>query len=73
MSNDGAADPVMAAAARLESAVERLAVALARPRLPDGAVPRAEVAALSARLDATMARLKAALQDQPMPDDEGEA
>lgn len=80
MSESGTSDPVMAAAARLEQAVERLAEALARPRAAADAmpraegdmVPRAEVAALSARLDASLARLKTALRDQAAPDDEGE-
>ena len=77
MSDSGAADPLMAAAGRLEAAVERLATSLSRPRAPADSVPRAEVAALSARLDATLARLKTALRDQAAPgdetaDDEGE-
>ncbi len=70
MSDSGAADPLMAAAVRLESAVERLATALSRPRTDEDAVPRADVAALSARLEATMARLKTALRDQIAPADD---
>jgi hypothetical protein len=62
--SDGAADPVILAAARLEAAVERLAAALARTRPPEDMVPRAEVDALTTRLEATIARLKAALRDQ---------
>lgn len=60
-------DPVAMAAARLESAVERLAVAMARPRpaaAPADMVPRAEVAAMAERLDATIARLRLALAEE---------
>lgn len=67
----------MQAAARLETAVERLAVALqarlSRPEADDALepadlVPRAEVAALAERLEATVARLRAALPDElPAP------
>jgi hypothetical protein len=50
------------ALARLEAAVERLAIAAARPRPPAGeGVPRAQVQALADRLDETIARLRAAL------------
>lgn len=65
-------DPVAGAAARLEAAVERLAGALARPRVPADAVPRAEVEALTQRLEATIARLKAALREQEPGEDETE-
>lgn len=62
-------DSLAEAATRLEAAVERLAVAAARPR-PAG-VPPEEVAELSRRLDATLVRLKAALrEDGDLPDDE---
>jgi hypothetical protein len=78
--SDGAGDPVMQAAARLEAAVARLAdalpAALARARAPldaAGMVPRAEVAALAARLDATIARLRGVVQDDMrQPEDRGE-
>ena len=63
-------DPVMAAAIRLEAAVERLAISLARPRAPEGMVPRAEVEALTVRLEATIARLKAALRDDAEDEEE---
>ena len=65
-------DPVAMAAARLESAVEALVIALSRPK-PMAAplqgdeadmVPRAEVAAMAERLDATIARLRLALADE---------
>lgn len=65
--SDGARDPVAAAAARLEAAVERLAENLSRPRAlaeDAEAVPRAEVAAMAERLDATIARLRAALAEE---------
>lgn len=65
--SDGARDPVAAAAARLEAAVERLAQAVARTHVEgeDGeSVPRAEVAAMAERLDATIARLRGALSDE---------
>jgi hypothetical protein len=65
--SDNARDPVAMAAARLESAVERLAEALTRPRsvAEEGdTVPRAEVAAMAERLDATIARLRAALAEE---------
>ena len=72
--NDGVTDPVASAAARLEAAVERLAVAVARPRPQHlaedaDAVPRAEVAAMAERLDATIARLRAALAEESRPPD----
>jgi len=55
------------AAARLERAVEMLAMALSRPRTFDedsDMVPRAEVAAMAERLDATIARLRLALAEE---------
>ena len=56
------------ALARLEAAVERLAIAASRPR-PAGAatgeaVPRAQVQAIADRLDETIARLRAALGEE---------
>jgi hypothetical protein len=62
----GAAEADTALAlARLEAAVERLAIAAARPRpaLAGGAdsVPRAQVQAIADRLDETIVRLRAAL------------
>ncbi len=53
------------ALARLEAAVERLAIIAARPRpMPASngeSVPRAQVQAIADRLDETIARLRAAL------------
>jgi hypothetical protein len=52
------------ALARLEAAVERLAIAAARPRTvaaPGEGVPRAQVQAIADRLDETIARLRASL------------
>ncbi len=50
------------ALARLEAAVERLAIAAARPRGPVGeGVSRAQVQAIADRLDETIARLRSAL------------
>ena len=70
--SDGALDPVVQAAMRLEIAVERLAealsLALMRPpgsaQAGEDSVPRAEVAALAERLDATIGRLRGVLQDE---------
>lgn len=64
-----ATDPVAAAAARLEAAVERLSrAAAARPAATaDGApagVDPAAVAALAERLDATIARLRGVLGEE---------
>lgn len=64
-----ATDPVAAAAARLEAAVERLSrAAAARPAVPaDGGaagVDAATVAALAERLDATIARLRGVLGEE---------
>lgn len=58
---DPAPDPVLAAALRLEAAVDRLAAQLATPRAEPDSVPRAEVVALAERLDLGLARLRAAL------------
>ena len=65
--SESSKDPVAMAAARLESAVDRLIATLSRPRPPvdDGdMVPRAEVAAMAERLDATIARLRLALAEE---------
>jgi hypothetical protein len=69
--SDNARDPVAMAAARLESAVEKLVAALSRPRpaaeeadMAHDMVPRAEVAAMAERLDATIARLRVALAEE---------
>ncbi len=64
-----ATDPVAAAAARLEAAVERLSrAASARPAAPDGGAPGgvdpAAVAALAERLDTTIARLRGVLGEE---------
>lgn len=58
-------DVTLAAAERLEAAVERLARALEAMRPPPRGdmVPRAELAALAARLEETLARLRAALEE----------
>jgi hypothetical protein len=62
------ADPVMAAAARLEAAVAELAAVLSRPSALAEAegemVPRAAVAAMAERLDATLMRLRHVLADE---------
>lgn len=53
------------ALARLEAAVERLAIAAARPRGPAGeGVSRAQVQAIADRLDETIGRLRAALGEE---------
>jgi hypothetical protein len=65
--SDDARNPVAMAAARLESAVEKLVAALSRPRPPaeeGDMIPRAEVAAMAERLDATIARLRLALAEE---------
>jgi len=55
----------LAAAERLEAALERLLAAIeAREALARDMVPRAEVEALSARLDDALARLRAAVAEQ---------
>ena len=71
---------MLQAAARLETAVERLAAALSArlARSPGPAalgegemVPRAEVAAIATRLDATIARLRAVMQEEMRPGGSG--
>jgi hypothetical protein len=56
------------ALARLEAAVEQLAIAADKPRppaMPAGeGVPRAQVQAIADRLDETIARLRNALGDE---------
>jgi HPt (histidine-containing phosphotransfer) domain-containing protein len=52
------------ALARLEAAVERLAIAAARPRGTAEGVSRAQVQAIADRLDETIARLRAALGEE---------
>ena len=76
---EGGNDPVTLAVARLELAVERLALVLSRNpggfRAGGGAagdaadVPalRAEVAALAARLDASIARLREVVREESEP------
>jgi hypothetical protein len=74
--SDSARDPVGAAAARLEAAVERLSEAFARAREPaadSDMVPRAEVAAMAERLEATIARLRGALAEELRPEATHEA
>lgn len=52
------------ALARLEAAVERLAMAAERPQAPASeGVPRAQVQAIADRLDETISRLRTALGD----------
>lgn len=52
------------ALARLEAAVERLAMTAARPQAPASeGVPRAQVQAIADRLDETISRLRTALGD----------
>ena len=73
--SEGVRDPVALAVARLEVAVERLALGLSRN--PGGVraagdpadVPalRAEVAALAARLDASIARLREVVREESEP------
>lgn len=53
------------ALARLEAAVERLAIAASRPRGPVAeGVSRAQVQAIADRLDETIARLRSALGEE---------
>ncbi|PWS34848.1 hypothetical protein DFH01_21065 [Falsiroseomonas bella] len=55
------------ALARLEAAVERLALAAAKPRAPAApgeGVSRAQVQAIADRLDETIARLRSALGEE---------
>ncbi len=76
--SEGVGDPVALAIARLEVAVERLALGLARhPGGGRGAAAigggadaptlRAEVAALAARLDAGIARLREVVREESEP------
>ncbi|HYZ31666.1 MAG TPA: hypothetical protein VE684_05210 [Crenalkalicoccus sp.] len=63
--SDGAANPVLKAAERLEAAVEHLAAAIAARTAADAdMIPRTEVSALAERLDATVARLRTALAEE---------
>jgi hypothetical protein len=64
--SDRARDPVGAAAARLEAAVERLSEAFDRVRLPPGEGDM--VAAMAERLEATIARLRGALAEELRPE-----
>ncbi|MBL6454413.1 hypothetical protein JMJ55_03690 [Belnapia sp. T6] len=71
--SDSAKDDLANAAARLETAVDRLTQILSRhaasPAAEDGEmVPRAEVAAMAERLDATIARLRGALAEELRPE-----
>jgi hypothetical protein len=53
------------ALARLEAAVERLAISATRPPAPSGdGVSRAQVQAIADRLDETIARLRTALGEE---------
>jgi hypothetical protein len=55
------------ALARLEAAVERLAIAASRPRpaaAPGEGVSRSQVQAIADRLDETIARLRTALGEE---------
>jgi hypothetical protein len=75
--SEGVGDPVALAIARLEVAVERLALGLARhpgggrgaAAIGGGDAPtlRAEVAALAARLDASIARLREVVREESEP------
>jgi hypothetical protein len=61
----GGATETGQALARLEAAVERLAIAAGRrPALPGEGVPRAQVQAIADRLDETIARLRTALGEE---------
>ena len=73
---EGGTDPVALAVARLELAVERLALGLARnpggfhaagDTSADVPALRAEVAALAARLDASIARLREVVREEAEP------
>jgi hypothetical protein len=65
MGGSGGTTETGEALARLEAAVERLAIAAARPREPAGeGVPRAQVQAIADRLDETIARLRTALGEE---------
>jgi hypothetical protein len=76
--SEGGGDPMALAVARLELAVERLALGLSRsggvrPPAASGEAPldapalRAEVAALAARLDASIARLREVVREESEP------
>jgi hypothetical protein len=75
--SEGGSDPVALAVARLELAVERLALNLARnpggfraagdTAAADAPSLRAEVAALAARLDASIARLREVVREESEP------
>jgi hypothetical protein len=73
--SEGGRDPVTLAVARLEMAVERLAVGLSRnpgavrAAMDEADAPslRAEVAALAARLDASIARLREVVRAESEP------
>ena len=74
---ESGSDPMALAVARLELAVERLALGLSRgggARSPaadeaplDAPALRAEVAALAARLDASIARLRDVVREESEP------
>jgi hypothetical protein len=67
MSGSGGTTDTAEALARLEAAVERLAIAAARPRpvvMTGEGVPRAQVQAIAERLDETIARLRNALGEE---------
>lgn len=65
MGGSGGTTDTGEALARLEAAVERLAIAASRPREAAGeGVPRAQVQAIADRLDETIARLRTALGDE---------
>lgn len=82
---ESGSDPMALAVARLELAVERLAVGLSRGagvRRPaaadeggdaplDASALRAEVAALAARLDASIARLREVVREESEPGGSG--
>ena len=77
---EGGKDPMALAVARLETAVERLALGLSRggggaPRPAgdplDAPALRAEVAALAARLDASIARLREVVREESGPGEGG--
>ena len=72
--SEGGGNPVALAVARLELAVERLALGLSRSGgvrpagdPADATALRAEVAALAARLDASIARLREVVREESEP------
>ena len=74
--SEGGRDPVTLAVARLEMAVERLAIGLSRnpgaaraatDEAGDAPSLRAEVAALAARLDGSIARLREVVRAESEP------